>query len=157
LTFTAFDLIIILMVKHCEISVVSNVRCEWIDITADVGEAVGRSAIVSGICCISSLHTTAGITVNENADPDVGTDFFASLAGLAPHNARYRHREGNSDSHVKASLVGLSVTVPVRGGRLVLGTWQSVYFCEFDGPRTRRVTVTVLGDGDRDAAGGAHA
>jgi secondary thiamine-phosphate synthase enzyme len=133
-------------VEHSEISVVSRVRCEWIDITEAVEKTVAGSGISSGICLVASLHTTAGITVNENSDPDVGVDFFAALASLVPRSSTFRHCEGNSDSHVKASLVGNSAAVPIRDGRLVLGTWQSLYLCEFDGPRTRRVAVTVSGE-----------
>jgi secondary thiamine-phosphate synthase enzyme len=134
------------MVAHSDISVATRVRCQWVDISHDIDLAVARSGIRDGICCVASLHTTAGITVNENADPDVGTDFFAALSELVPKSKAFRHSEGNSDSHVKASLVGLSVQLPVHGGRCVLGTWQSVYFCEFDGPRQRMVSVTVMGD-----------
>ena len=134
------------MVDHSEIAVVSQTRCGWIDITAAIGKAVKNSGIASGICCVSSLHTTAGITINENADPDVETDFFRSLAALALPAEACLHSEGNSDSHLKASLVGLSASVPVCGGALVLGPWQSIYFCEFDGPRKRRVTLTVMGE-----------
>ncbi|MGB7566812.1 MAG: secondary thiamine-phosphate synthase enzyme YjbQ, partial [Chitinivibrionales bacterium] len=99
-----------------------------------------------GICLVSSLHTTGAITINENADPDVERDFFWKLSQLVPQESAYRHSEGNSDSHVKTSLVGTSVQVPVQNGRVVLGTWQSIYFCEFDGPRSRRVSVTVMGE-----------
>jgi secondary thiamine-phosphate synthase enzyme len=95
---------------------------------------------------MASLHTTGGVTINENADPDVERDFFYALEKLVPQSPAFRHAEGNSDSHVKSSLVGLSVQVPVTGGKMVLGTWQSVYFCEFDGPRSRRVLVTVMGE-----------
>lgn len=134
------------MLAHSEIAVTSQARCQWIDITADIGHAVARCGIKNGICCVASLHTTAGITINENADPDVGTDFFHALEKMVPARGGYLHSEGNSDSHVKASLVGLSVQVPVRDGRLVLGTWQSVYFCEFDGPRKRKVAMTLMGE-----------
>ena len=89
------------------------------------------------------LHTTAGITVNENADPDVVADLVAALERMVPYSAAYRHGEGNSPAHVKASLMGCSLQVPVREGRLALGTWQGIYLCEFDGPRTRRVLLTV--------------
>ena len=89
-------------------------------------------------------HTTAGVTINENADPSVVTDILAGLEQMAPRDSDYRHREGNADSHIKATLTGFSQTIPVRDGRLVLGTWQGIYFCEFDGPRTRTVLVSVL-------------
>jgi len=123
----------------------SHLRSHWIDITDKVQAVVSRSGIIEGICTVVCLHTTASITVNENADPDVEKDFFKMLEQLIPINASFRHVEGNSDSHIKASLTGLSAQIPVSGGRLVLGTWQSVYFCEFDGPRSRKVSVTVMG------------
>ena len=134
------------MVVHNEITAVSDGRCGWIDITPDIQSAVRESGIAQGVCCIASLHTTAGITINENADPDVRIDFFRSLSGLVPQKGAFRHREGNSDSHILASLVGLSALVPITNGMLTLGTWQSVYLCEFDGPRTRRVTLTIIGE-----------
>lgn len=121
-------------------------REQLIDITEQVRGAVRSSGIRDGVVHVFSLHTTAGLTVNENADPDVATDLLAGLARLAPRDAGWRHAEGNSDAHLKTTLVGSSVSVPVSGGDLVLGTWQSVYFCEFDGPRQRRVEVTVVGD-----------
>ena len=121
-------------------------RSQWVDITAQIAHVVGESGIRSGVVVVASMHTTAAITLNENADPDVGRDFFWKLDQLIPRDPRYHHAEGNSDSHLKASLVGLSAQVPLRDGALVLGTWQSVYFCEFDGPRNRRVSVTVMGE-----------
>jgi secondary thiamine-phosphate synthase enzyme len=134
------------MVSYQEIAVSTKKRCHWVDITADVNRAIGQSKINRGTCLVSSLHTTAGVTINENADPDVERDFFWKLNGLVPQEAGYLHAEGNSDSHLKTSLVGLSVQAPVQNGRAVLGTWQSIYFCEFDGPRSRRVSVTVVGE-----------
>lgn len=106
---------------------------------------VTDSGVTEGFAVVFAAHTTAAITINENADPDVVRDLLAGLAKLAPEHAGWRHAEGNSDAHLKASLVGPSVTIPVEGGRLVLGTWQGVYFCEFDGPRQRRCVVTVVG------------
>ncbi len=103
------------------------------------------NGIDNSISNVSTLETDY-ITINENADPDVGRDFFRQLERIVPSDASYHHSEGNSDSHVKASLVGLSAQVPVRGGQCVLGTWQSIYFCEFDGPRSRRVSVTCIGE-----------
>ena len=98
----------------------------------------------NGLCTVFCQHTTAGLTLNENADPDVVTDMLAELERLVPwNNPRFRHAEGNSAAHVKASLVGASVTVPVSGGRLLLGTWQAIWFCEFDGPRARHVAVQL--------------
>jgi secondary thiamine-phosphate synthase enzyme len=117
-----------------------------VDITHDIRRIILQSGIKNGICNVSSLHTTAGLTVNENADPDVGLDFFDKLSRMVPREAVFRHMEGNSDSHIKAALVGLSVQVPVTDGDLLLGTWQSVYFCEFDGPRKRSVSVTLIGE-----------
>jgi secondary thiamine-phosphate synthase enzyme len=134
------------MVEHTDIGVTTRSRCHWVDISRDVNLAVSRSGIKEGICCVASKHTTAGITLNENADPDVEADFFAKLSELVPKSNTFRHSEGNSDSHLKASLVGLSVQLPVQNGRCVLGTWQAVYFCEFDGPRQRMVSVTVMGE-----------
>jgi secondary thiamine-phosphate synthase enzyme len=97
-----------------------------------------------GACVVYVPHTTAGVTINENADPDVAADILAQLEKMVPRGAGYRHREGNADSHVKATMTGFSQTIPVRGGRLVLGAWQGIFFCEFDGPRTRTVMVEVL-------------
>jgi secondary thiamine-phosphate synthase enzyme len=128
------------------IQVNSRSRAEWIDITAQIDAQLARAGIKTGICLIASLHTTSGITLNENADPAVGRDLFWKLAELIPKNDNYRHDEGNSDAHLKASLIGFSATVPVRDGRLLLGTWQAVYFCEFDGPRSRTVNVTIIGE-----------
>jgi len=116
----------------------------FIDITATVREIVRRSNIQQGICQVFVPHTTAGVTINENADPDVVTDMLAALGEMVP-NLRYRHGEGNSPAHVKSSLVGCSITVPVVKNSLFLGTWQGIYFCEFDGPRRRQVCVQVLG------------
>jgi secondary thiamine-phosphate synthase enzyme len=136
------------MPHYTEISVRTKQRSHWVDITKNVQRCITESKIQQGICMVSSLHTTAGITINENADPDVGHDFFYKLNQLLPQqDSAFQHVEGNSDSHIKASLVGLSVQVPVVDGRLVLGTWQSVYFCEFDGPRSRRASVTILSNG----------
>ena len=134
------------MVHYGELPVKTGRRAEWIDITSGVQRIIAESDIKAGTVIVSSLHTTAGITINENADPDVGRDFFWKLEQLVPQDSAYHHSEGNSDSHLKASLVGLSVQVPVQNGRCVLGTWQSIYFCEFDGPRSRRVSVTLTGE-----------
>lgn len=125
------------------IEIRTNERCELVDITQQVAEAVARAGASEGFAHVWCPHTTAGVTVNEAADPDVATDIAEALEGIAPHGAHYRHREGNADAHVKASLVGCSTTLPVTSGRLALGTWQGVFFCEFDGPRTRRVEVRL--------------
>ena len=132
-----------------EIPIRTRERAHWIDMTDPVKSAVRASGITAGICMVSSMHTTAGVTLNENADPDVGRDFFWKLDQLVPREAAYRHSEGNSDSHLKAALVGFSITVPVKDAEPVLGTWQGMYLCEFDGPRQRRVTVTVIGEQNR--------
>ncbi len=115
------------------------------DITSSVAAAVADSGIHEGLCLVSSPHTTAGITVNENADPDVTKDMMMELGKIVPLNDSYRHMEGNSAAHLKATLTGLSVTLPISDGRLVLGTWQGIYFCDYDGPRQRRVLITILG------------
>jgi secondary thiamine-phosphate synthase enzyme len=122
----------------------TRTREELVDVTSQVSDAVSGSGVSDGLAHVFCTHTTAGVTVNENADPDVCSDLLAGLERMAPLRAAWRHREGNSDAHLKASLVGSSVSVPIRDGRLVLGTWQGIYLCEFDGPRTRAVVVTVL-------------
>jgi len=119
-------------------------RNQFIDITARVADIVADLGVISGLCHIFCPHTTAGITINENADPNVKTDILRTLNRLIPNDPAYRHMEGNSDAHVKSSLVGASEVVAIDNGRLELGTWQAIYFCEFDGPRTRKVWVTIL-------------
>ena len=119
----------------------TNARCEMIDITDRVATLVRESGLQDGICHVFVPHTTAALTINENADPDVPRDILDSLDRVVPLSNRYRHAEGNAAAHVKASLLGASQTVFVENGRLVLGTWQSLFFCEFDGPRTREVLV----------------
>lgn len=127
------------------ISINSRRKEELIDITADIARVVAESGVSEGVCFVNSLHTTAGLVVNENADPDVKRDIIVALGDVFDSGHRYEHGEGNSPAHVKASVVGASRSLPVSGGRLVLGTWQGVYFAEFDGPRSgRRVAVTVL-------------
>jgi secondary thiamine-phosphate synthase enzyme len=117
---------------------------EFIDITGLVQSTVSKGGQEDGACLVFVPHTTAGITINENADPSVRKDMLMMLDRMVPENARYSHAEGNSPGHVKSSIVGCSVYVPVKGGRLALGTWQGVFFCEFDGPRTRQVWVQML-------------
>jgi secondary thiamine-phosphate synthase enzyme len=119
-------------------------RSELIDITRRVSEAVEAGGAWDGAALVFCPHTTAAVTINENADPDVVDDLLDGLARVAPADARWRHSEGNSDGHLKSSLVGPSLLVPVEQGGLVLGTWQGIYFCEFDGPRTRHVSLTLL-------------
>jgi secondary thiamine-phosphate synthase enzyme len=139
------------MTVYEELDVRTNQRSHWIDITSRVQKVISNSGIAHGICVVSSPHTTAGVTINENADPAVGRDFFWKLNAVFPQDDGYRHAEMNSDSHIKASLVGFSVQIPFRGGRLKLGTWQGIYLCEFDGPRSRRVSVSAVGDGAEGA------
>jgi len=122
-------------------------RNEMVDISRQIGSIVAESGISAGDAIVYCPHTTAAITINENADPTVPRDVLLTLAELIPHsNPGYRHSEGNSDSHAKSSLVGCSEQVLIKDGSLVLGTWQAVYFCEFDGPRNRRVFVQVRGE-----------
>jgi secondary thiamine-phosphate synthase enzyme len=128
------------------ISLRTNKRSQWVDITPAIEAVVEASTIQNGICVAASLHTTGGITINENADPDVERDFFYKLDALIPQDSAYHHAEGNSDSHLKTSLVGLSVQISVSNGKIIRGTWQSIYFCEFDGPRHRNVSVTIIGE-----------
>ena len=118
-------------------------RAQLVDITQRVAEAVAKTGISEGTCHVFVPHTTAGVTINEGADPDVAADIESHLAEIVPKEAAYEHAEGNSDSHIKTVLVGPSCTAPVRGGKLALGTWQAIFLCEWDGPRTRRVQVAV--------------
>jgi len=127
-----------------EISIRTNTRVEMIDITSAVQKALQEEKIQSGYCIVFTPHTTAAVTINENADPDVPRDIIAALERVIPQNASYRHGEGNSPAHVKSSLIGASELVLVENGRIVLGTWQSVFFCEFDGPRLRKVIIKAV-------------
>ncbi len=122
----------------------TDARFEMIDITDRVAEAVRESGVKEGVCHVFVPHTTAAVTINENADPSVPRDILAELDKVIPLNDHYHHREGNAAAHIKASLVGSSEMVFIENGRLVLGTWQSLFFCEFDGPRTRKVMVKVM-------------
>ena len=124
------------------IQVKTRSRNQMQDITGDVQKKVTDAGIKTGVCMIYVPHTTAGVTINEGADPAVCKDILNKLQELVPPNAGYLHMEGNADSHVKASLMGSSVSVMVENSRLVLGTWQKIFFCEFDGPRTRKVYVS---------------
>jgi secondary thiamine-phosphate synthase enzyme len=119
----------------------SRERTDFIDITRQVQAAVEAEGIADGVVTVFVPHTTAGITINENADPDVVHDMKTALDRLIPWSNGYRHAEGNSAAHLKSTLTGFSVQLPVSGGKLILGTWQGVYFCEFDGPRSRKVFV----------------
>ncbi len=116
----------------------------FVEVTAEVTESLRRSGAGDGVCHVFVSHTTAGITINENADPAVTEDVLAFLSEAVPRGRPYRHGEGNSDAHIKASLMGSSVQIPVSDGRLVLGTWQGIYLAEFDGPRSRKIHVTLL-------------
>jgi secondary thiamine-phosphate synthase enzyme len=122
-----------------EITVQTKARTDFVDITPSVQRFVAENGIHGGVVTVFIPHTTAGVTINENADPDVTSDLAAVFDRMVPWSGGYRHSEGNTAAHVKAALTGSSVQVIVEKGRLCLGTWQSIYFCEFDGPRSRRV------------------
>ncbi len=126
------------------IAIRTTAREELVDLTQQVQETVRQSGVRTGVAWIMCPHTTAGITIQENADPDVRADLLSHLRELVPRSAAFRHSEGNSDAHIKSSLVGASQAVPVEGGRLHLGTWQAIYFCEFDGPRSRHALVKIV-------------
>lgn len=126
-----------------QINVKTRSRTEFIDITSDVQEIVDESGIENGVCYVYVPHTTAGLTINEGADPSVVRDIQNALNKLIPHKGDYKHAEGNSDAHIKTSLVGSSQTVIIDGGRLQLGTWQAIFFCEFDGARNRKVMLKL--------------
>jgi secondary thiamine-phosphate synthase enzyme len=126
-----------------QFNVRTNARSEMIDITGRIRALLKESKMRSGICHVFVPHTTAAVTINENADPDVPRDILMELDKIVPLNDHYRHGEGNSAAHIKSSLVGASEMIFVDDGELVLGTWQSVFFCEFDGPRTRKVIVKL--------------
>lgn len=135
--------------KHVieKLTVPTRQRCEMIDITQRIAEIVDRGGIASGTVTVYCPHTTAAITINENADPDVVHDILLTLDDLVPQHRRgYRHGEGNSDAHVKSSMIGCTETIIVDGGRMAMGTWQGIYFCEFDGPRSRKVTMHCCGE-----------
>lgn len=126
------------------LTVKTRAQTELVDITAEVGRLVADSGVRNGLCLVYVPHTTAGVTINENADPSVRNDLLMVLNQMVPWKADYRHLEGNSPAHVKSTLVGASQTIAVDNGHLVLGTWQGVFFCEFDGPRSRTVQVRIL-------------
>jgi secondary thiamine-phosphate synthase enzyme len=132
---------------HARLGVKSRERVELIEITDEVQDRIRQSGIREGICLVSVPHTTAGVTVNENADPSVVQDMVMELNKIVPFQDGYTHAEGNSAAHIKSSLVGCSVQLPISGGRLLLGTWQGIWFCEFDGPRSRSVDVQIVGAG----------
>jgi len=126
--------------------VTTRKRVEFADITSDVQRQVAESGIQSGTCTVYVPHTTAGITINEHADPDVQRDIIDQLERIVPRQGGYRHMEGNSDAHIKASLIGAAATILIENGCLMLGTWQGIFFCEFDGPRSRHVYVKLVSD-----------
>lgn len=127
-----------------EITIQTNSHIQILDITAQVQKVVEESRITEGLCCVFVPHTTAGVTINENADPSVKQDILMELNKIIPFNDNYSHLEGNSAAHIKASIVGFSVNVPVKNNNLLLGTWQGICFCEFDGPRTRKYFVKIV-------------
>lgn len=128
-----------------QLTIKTNSQTEMIDITDQVQRRLDDQALNDGICMIYVPHTTAAVTINESADPSVRKDILMVLNEMVPWKAPYRHLEGNSPAHIKTSLVGSSELVQVKNGRLVLGTWQGIFFCEFDGPRTRKTHITFLG------------
>jgi secondary thiamine-phosphate synthase enzyme len=123
-------------------------RTQFVDVTTAVERVVTESGMVSGVCYVYVPHTTAGVTINEHADPDVASDLEGVFERLVPRVGPYRHAEGNTDAHAKAVMVGASQVIFVEGGKLVLGTWQGIFFCEFDGPRERKMFVRVEGAKD---------
>jgi len=129
-----------------EITIKTGKRNEFVDITQEVAELISAQGVKEGFVILYVPHTTGGITINEHADPSVKRDILNKLEELVPPDKGYTHMEGNADSHIKATLVGNTLTIPISGGRLVLGTWQGIFFCEFDGPRTRKLIVKVVGE-----------
>ena len=127
-----------------KLSVKTNAQTEMLDITSQVQEAITAKGFQNGICMLYVPHTTAGITINESADPSVRKDILMVLNQVVPWKADYRHMEGNSPAHVKSSLMGASQLVAVENGQMVLGTWQGIFFCEFDGPRTRKLLLKFM-------------
>jgi len=123
-------------------------RTQFVDVTAEVEKAVRESGVAQGVCHVYVPHTTAGVTINEHADPDVAADLEGIFDRLVPAEGPYRHAEGNTDSHMKATLAGSSQVVFVEGGKLALGRWQGIFFCEFDGPRERHLCLKIVADAD---------
>ena len=132
------------------LTVKTRSRTELIDITSDVSQLVRKSGIQAGLCLLYVPHTTAAVTINESADPSVKSDILMILNQIVPWEANYRHMEGNSPAHVKSTMVGASELVAVENGSLVLGTWQGIFFCEFDGPRTRKIHVRFVQGASQD-------
>ena len=129
------------------IPVKTRERTELVDVTSEISRLVQKSGIDQGLCMVYVPHTTAGVTINESADPSVKTDMLMVLNQIVPWDADYRHLEGNSPAHVKSTLVGVSQLIAIEKGRLVLGTWQGIFFCEFDGPRNRKLHVRLMAEG----------
>jgi secondary thiamine-phosphate synthase enzyme len=125
------------------LSIRSTAHNQMIDITEDVRQHVRASGVRQGMVLLFVPHTTAAVTINENADPDVTRDMLLGLSTISPNDPHYHHMEGNSDAHIKSSLVGVDQLIPIKGGDLVLGTWQGIYFCEFDGPRNRHLHIVI--------------
>ena len=134
------------MAKIESLRVRTDRRTQLLDVTKEVQSIVAKSGVQQGICYVYVPHTTAGVTINEHADPDVASDVEGIMDRLVPHNGPYRHVEGNSDSHAKTILTGTSQVIFVESGRLVLGRWQGIFFCEYDGPRERTMQVKVVAD-----------
>ena len=136
---------------HC-INISTSKRCDFIDITSKIKKVIHESGVSSGTCHVFVPHTTAALTINENADPAVRRDIINMLKEIVPQEARYAHAEGNSDAHIKSSLLGQDTTVLIENGGLKLGTWQGIFFCEFDGPRRRDIWVKIGGleNADKD-------
>jgi secondary thiamine-phosphate synthase enzyme len=132
------------MIKYLEIK--TRAKTELVDVTPEIKELLRKTSINNGVCHLFVMHTTAGITVNEGADPAVQRDMNSFFSKLVPNDPYFTHAEGNSDAHIKSSMVGISLTLLVEGGRPLLGTWQSVYLCEFDGPRPRKIAVKIVPD-----------
>jgi secondary thiamine-phosphate synthase enzyme len=126
------------------LSVKTRERTELIDITSDINKLIQKSGVAQGLCMIFVPHTTAAVTINESADPSVKSDILKILNQIIPWEANYRHLEGNSPAHIKSTLVGSSELIAIENQRLILGTWQGIFFCEFDGPRTRKVDVRIV-------------
>jgi len=127
-----------------EITIKTNTQTQILDLTAQVQKVVSESGITEGLCCVFVPHTTAGVTINENADPSVKQDILMELNKVIPFDDNYSHSEGNSAAHIKASIIGSSVNIPLKNNNLLLGTWQGICFCEFDGPRTRKFYVKIM-------------
>jgi len=134
------------MITLSDFTVQTNKQTDWLNITSHVQKAAAASGISEGICVVFTPHTTAGITINENADPDVPHDVNLSLNLISPDRREFRHGEGNSAAHTKSSIFGASLTLIITDSRLLLGTWQGIWFTEFDGPRKRKVYVRIMGD-----------